>query len=269
MRQETSTTLAAQPLAARASFFRPTDRGLMPTEACRSPWNGQTINGISIAGLLVHAADAAPAPADMLPAHITIDILGPVPFDALRTRAQVTRPGRSFTIVESELLHLDRPVARARMTKMRQAPSPSLEAGLVLPDPERAPATPFLPPEIPLGELIETRQVRGALNELGGGACWTRMNADLIEGERMSSTVHAAMIADFGNGLARAVAAGEWTFANVDISLHMVRRPVGEWLLVDADVMLQGLGVGLTTMTLSDRRGAFGQAHQSLLIAPV
>ena len=85
----------------------------------------------------------------------------------------------------------------------------------------------------------------------------------------MSTTVHAAMISDFGNGLARAVAAGEWSFANVDISLHLVRRPVGEWLLVDADVMLQGLGVGLTNMTLSDRTGAFGRAHQTLLIAPM
>jgi hypothetical protein len=251
----------------KPSFFSHSSEGFVPTEGCRSPWNLRSINGIAISGLLVHAADAAPAPPDMLPASTTIDILGPVPFAPLKTRARVTRPGRSFMIVQSELLDGDKIVARARMLKMRQAPSPHIEAGLTLPDPDLSPRTPFLPPEIALAQLIETRQVRGSRHQVGDAATWTRMTADLIAGEPMSPTVHAAMISDFGNGLTRSAASDEWTFANVDISMHLVRRPVGDWLLVDAEAMLQGVGVGLTNMTLSDRAGAFGKAHQSVLVA--
>lgn len=250
----------------RASFMRAAGEGFLPEEAARSPWSAQAINGFGIAGLLTQAAEHVAAPAPMLPARITIEILGPVPFARVSTEAEVVRSGRSYEIVESRLIAEDRVLARARTLRAREAASPALAAPSGYPPPEAC-RDAFLPPDHPLSALIETRAARGAFGQLGGAAAWTRMKGDLVAGQPVYGTVHAAMVSDLGHGLARAVEGGAWTFANLDIALHMVRRPVGEWILVDSEVMLQGLGVGLTNVTLADRAGVFAKAHQTLLIS--
>jgi hypothetical protein len=251
----------------RPVFFEQDGDAFLPQEASRSPWNPGATVGIAVAGLLMHAAEQVEYPGTMLPAHVTIDILRPVPFAATLTHAAVTRPGRNIQMVESHLLAGDTPVARARVLRVRETPSPRLDAPMPYPSPEDSPRRPFLEPPFALAELIETLQVTGDPNEIGAGAVWTRLRADLVPGAPTSPLVHAAMLSDFGNGVSRAVDPRHWSFANLDISLHMVRRPVGEWLLVDADAMLQGNGVGLSNMTLADRSGPFARAHQTLFVA--
>jgi hypothetical protein len=247
-------------------FFQRQGAAYLPQEAARSPWNLAATNGIAVAGLLMHAAEEVEAPHAMLPAHVTIDILRPVPFAPTLTHAAVTRAGRKLQMVESHLLAGETPVARARVLRVREADSPSLDAPMTYPSPEDSPTRPFLEPPLALAELIETRLVSGWPHRRAGGAAWTRLSADLTPGLRTSPLVHAAMLSDFGNGLARPAHPRHWTFANLDISIHIVRRPVGDWLLADAEAMLQGVGVGLTNMTLCDRRGPFGRAHQTLFI---
>jgi hypothetical protein len=251
----------------RAVFFEQDGEAYLPKEACRSPWNPGATNGIAVAGLLMHAAEQVEAPGVMLPAHLTIDILRPVPFAPTLAQSAVTRAGKNLQMVETHLMAGETPVARARLLRVREAPCPSLDAPMTWPAPEDAPREPFLPPGLPLADLIETRLVAGEADAEGPGTVWTRLNADLVPGVATSPVVHAAMLSDFGNGLSRAVDPRTWSFANVDISLHMVRRPVGEWLLADARSMLQGVGVGLTDMTLCDRLGPFARAHQTLFVA--
>jgi hypothetical protein len=253
--------------APRPVFFEKDGEAYLPEEACRSPWNPGATNGIAVAGLLMHAAEQVETPGVMLSAHLTIDILRPVPFAPTLTHSVITRAGKNLQMVETHLIAGETPVARARLLRVREEPSPSLDAPMTWPSPEDAPRTPFLPPGLPLADLIETRLVAGDADAEGPGTVWTRLNADLVPGVATSPIVHAAMLSDFGNGLSRAVDPRKWSFANVDISLHMVRRPVGEWLLADAQAMLQGVGVGLTDMTLCDRQGPFGRAHQTLFVA--
>lgn len=247
-------------------FFERDGAAYVPQEAARSPWNLAATNGIAVAGLLMHAAEEVEAPHPMLPAHVTIDILRPVPFAPTFTHGAVTRAGRKIQMVESHLMAGETPVARARVLRVREADSPHIDAPMHHPSPEESPTRPFLEPPYILGELIETRQISGPPERSGGGCIWTRLAADLTPGLRTSPIVHAAMLSDFGNGVTRPVPPRRWSFANLDISIHMVRRPVGEWLLVEADAMLQGVGVGLTNMILCDRQGPFGRAHQTLFI---
>jgi hypothetical protein len=93
--------------------------------------------------------------------------------------------------------------------------------------------------------------------------------ADLMPGVSVADVVQAAMLSDFGNGLSVPIERGAYTFANVDIALHMTRRPVGGWMVVEADTNIDGAGVGLANMVLADARGVFGRAHQTLFINPV
>lgn len=260
---------APEPVAAetRPCFFDLDDNGLfVPTRASRSPWRRGAVNGVAVAGLLMHLAETVESPVPMLPAHVTIDILRPVPNAPIPTKAVVTRPGKKLQMVESYLLADGEPVARARVLRVREMASPSLDAPLALPPPEDAPGEPFMHEGSPMAALIETRLISGGRHGLGSGATWARFRSDLAPGVPVSGVVAAAMVSDFGNGLARVVDRHAWSFANVDISLHMVRRPVGEWLLIEGDGQLQGLGVGLSNMRLSDRGGAFGRAHQTLFI---
>lgn len=252
----------------RPVFFAQDGEMFVPQEAVRSPWNTRATVGIAVAGLLMHVAEQVEAPGPMLPAHVTIDILRPVPFAPTLTQATVTREGRKLQMVEAHLMAGGEPVARARVLRVREIASPRIDAPMAYPSPEESPTRAFLPSDLLLSELIETRQVAGEPDQIGPGTVWTRLGADLVSGIPTSPLVHAAMLSDFGNGVAQVVDPRQWSFANVDISLHMVRRPVGEWLLVDADAMLQGLGVALSNMTLADRSGPFGRAHQTLFIDP-
>jgi hypothetical protein len=250
----------------RPVFFAQDGEAFVPQEAARSPWNLGAMNGIAVAGLLMHAAEQVAYPAPMIPAHVTFDILRPAPYGPTLLHSVVTREGRKIQMVESHLMAGDVPVARARVLRVREAPSPHIEEPMAYPSPEDSPKRPFLPQDMQLGQFIETRQVAGEPREVGPGTVWTRLAADLVPGLATSPLVHAAMLSDFGNGVSQVVDPRRWSFANVDISLHMVRRPVGEWLLVDAEAMLQGAGVALTNMILADRTGPFGRAHQTLFI---
>lgn len=252
----------------RPVFFERDGAAYIPQEVARSPWNPRATNGVAVAGLLMHAAEDVDYPAPMLPAHVTFDILRPVPFAPTLIRSEVTREGRKMQMVECHLMAGDVPVARARVLRVREAESPSNAQPMFYPQPEDSPTRSFLPADYIMSDLIETRQVAGEPDQCGPGTVWTRLRADLTSGQPTSALVHAAMLADFGNGVSQVVDPREWSFANVDISLHMVRRPVGEWLLIEADAMVQGVGVALTNMVLADRTGAFGRAHQTLFVDP-
>ena len=68
-------------------------------------------------------------------------------------------------------------------------------------------------------------------------------------------------------GLGSEIDSEVWTYANLDIAVHLVREPVGEWLLIDARTASAGQGVGRSDMVLADRDGPFARAHQTLFIA--
>ena len=73
---------------------------------------------------------------------------------------------------------------------------------------------------------------------------------------------------DFGNGISRIVEFGAFLFINADLTVHLHREPVGEWVLIDARTRLEGeTGAGLASSVLSDERGPIGLAAQSLFVA--
>jgi acyl-CoA thioesterase len=54
---------------------------------------------------------------------------------------------------------------------------------------------------------------------------------------------------------------------NADLTLHFAREPVGEWIRLAANSWISPDGRGLAFGELSDTRGPFGRAVQSLVIA--
>ena len=54
---------------------------------------------------------------------------------------------------------------------------------------------------------------------------------------------------------------------NTDLTIHLRREPVGEWVMLDARTRVERHGVGLAVSTLYDQRGAIGLSAQSLYVA--
>ena len=58
----------------------------------------------------------------------------------------------------------------------------------------------------------------------------------------------------------------QYLFLNADLTIHLLRRPVGEWIGLDARTHLSDSGVGLAESALYDTQGLIGRSLQSLTI---
>jgi hypothetical protein len=87
-----------------------------------------------------------------------------------------------------------------------------------------------------------------------------------VDEEAPSPAQRAVAAGDFGNGASRVADWDHWLFVNTDLTVHLHRDPVGEWIGLDAHSTLQPDGSGLAVSTLHDRTGAIGVALQSLYV---
>lgn len=254
---------------ARPAFFVKRGDLYDPLALSMSPWNPRHQGGMAIAGLLMHEAEQVPAPVPMITAHVTIDILRATPNAPVECRTSVVREGKRLQMIDVDLLAGGDVVARTRVLRVRQSETPGWPAPMTFPSPEQSPRRPLLEAAGELNDILETRVVCGGLEDVGPGALWARIDADLIAGQPVEGLAALAMIADFGSGISNVLARDLWSFANVDISLHMARTAVGPWFLLASDVLSPGTGVSQVNTVLCDRSGPFGYAHQTLFVAPL
>ncbi len=57
-------------------------------------------------------------------------------------------------------------------------------------------------------------------------------------------------------------------YPNVDLTAHLLREPVGEWLGVDVSITFGDNGIGVTESRLHDARGPLGTLAQCLTVRP-
>jgi acyl-CoA thioesterase len=104
-------------------------------------------------------------------------------------------------------------------------------------------------------------------NERGQATAWARLRYPLIASETISPIQHLIAIADYANGLSWRFDIRSWQFVPPELTLHILRPPIGEWICLDAVTDLQSRGVGLTTARLFDQHGQVARSAQSLFIA--
>lgn len=252
------------------------DATWMPTVLTRGPWSPHALHGGPVAALLARLAESLPQPGPMHPVRITIELLRPVPLAPLRGEARLLRPGRKVQLGEARLHAGDTEVARATVLWIRREalPLPPLPEGQ--PAPPAAPAGPegvartraAWSSDAPAyhSHAVEHRVVRGGWDGLGPCTDWIRLRAPLVAGEEPSPLQRVAAAADFGNGISAALPFGEWRFINPDLTIHLQRLPVGEWVALDAVTWPEGEGVALAESELFDERGRLGRSLQSLLL---
>ena len=225
-------------------FHRDGDR-FVPTVHARGPWDPGAQHGGAPAALL---AEAVGEPG-MHVARLTYDFVGPVPVDGA-------------------------PVVRLRAVRLRRgevAGLPENDDAVPGGGPDAAKPSDFpLEPPDAAGfhrTAMEIRFGNGTTYGRGPGLTWFRFARPLVDMDKPSPVAVVAAAADFGNGVSRVLDFERHLFVNTDLTIHLRREPVGEWVLLDARTRVEPQGVGLAASTLYDERGTIGLSAQSLYVA--
>jgi hypothetical protein len=94
-----------------------------------------------------------------------------------------------------------------------------------------------------------------------------RMRVPLVDGEAPSPLTRVLSVADSGNGISSVLDWRAHIFINPELTVHLLRYPVGEWVCLDARTSIDQDGIGLSESALYDQDGAIGRAAQSLFVA--
>ena len=235
------------------------------------PWDTRFQHGGPPSALLARAIERCSPREDMLVARMAVDILGGIPVDDLELRSRVLRPGRSVELVEAALSAGGRDVARAqawRVLRTTQKIAPRQQPAQPLPT-ETAEGAPSSVDGWLDGYLsaVEWRFTAGAFGRPGSAAAWTRLRYPLVDGEPPSPLQRVLAVADSGNGISSELELADWHFINPELTVHLHREAIGEWVCLEAQTAISPGGVGLATSALSDLDGPIGVGAQSLLVA--
>jgi hypothetical protein len=256
------------------AFYAPDGDRYLATELTRGPWDPGAQHAGPPAALLGRELELLPEADRFQVGRVTCEILRSVPIGPVRVSARIVRPGRRVQLLEAELCdEAGEPLVRAAAWRIRTAPV-EIPAGALPPEQppaghEHGSAAEFFPTgqEVGYHSAMEIRFLEGGFVEPGPALVWLRMRHLLVAGEEPSPLQRVLVTADVGNGVSASLDYRGYLFINVDLTVHLERMPVGEWVCVDAVTLPQPNGVGTAESVLSDGRGRIGRALQTLLVS--
>jgi hypothetical protein len=240
--------------------------------ATGGPWRPDLQHGGPPNALLVHAAEQVgrrESPhADLVAVRLAAEFVGPVPVADVSTTARVVRAARSAILVQASLESAGRTCLTGRVWLVAGADTSAIAAPR---DPASRPPADYPPMAdtgFPYGRTIEWRSVFGGLAVPGPARVWTRPTLPLLAGQTMSALQRAVLVGDSASGISAELDWAAWSFANIDLEVHLSRPLVGDWLLMDAATRLGPRGYALARSTLCDEGGLAGATMQTLLVTP-
>lgn len=232
-------------------------------------WSAETQHGGPPAALLMRAIEGLEAARGRVLGRFAMDLWGPVPVGPVSVRAVVLRDGRSVMLAEAQLRDLarDRVVATGRAWLFPEAEGPTAEQTPLPHSPEDGVRQQIHTSwSSGYGEVVEWRWVEGVVGALGGeGTVWMR-TPDLVDGEQISPVQRLLVCVDSASGASAALDIREWAFLNTELTVHVLRPPVGEWICLDARTRFGGGAVGLATSDVYDEKGLVAHSGQALLV---
>lgn len=255
------------------AYYEPLGGGVYrPTEHVQGAWRPDEQHMAPVGGLLVHAIDLHEPREGMQLGRVAFDILGVIPLQDSEIRVETLRPGRTIELVAATLSVAGRAAVRATAWRLQRADTAAVQGGTV---DDAAP----MPPPTTLAEtsglstwgggFIASIAGRRSPDSVPGRArAWFRSDVALLP-EAVSPTASFLRLVDTANGANARVDPGTWMFPNVDLTVHLFREPVGDWVGLDGHQVYGGTGVGLTSTTLHDVQGPVGRAEQCLTVRPL
>jgi hypothetical protein len=275
------------------SIFLADGELLVPTEHARGPWDPGTLHGGAPAALIASAFERMEPGAELPFARLSFEFLRPVPMEPLKLTTYMSRPGRRVQALGGELsaggvtvcratalrivaVPVELPeLADAQVTAARPEAIAPPESGhdvlFALDDMERrsfaasAMEMRFLNGHPLAGELPEQDTTSNHV-PTGAATVWMRLRYPLLPDEPLTPLARVAATSDFGNGVAAVLPFDEYLFINADLTISLNRRPVGEWVALDAHTLLHPEGIGWAESVLLDELGPLGRATQALVV---
>ena len=245
------------------------------TDLARGPWDPGALHGGPVSAMLALGIESLDPAEGFVVSRLTVDLERPVPpHRPLILRAEVTRPGRKVQLGESTLSLDGRVLARARALWIRrgQLELPDTEVALSEPAPQSDGM--FQTPSMSAtyeafhNAANEHRFVDGNWIDRGPVFVWIRLLVPLLADRPLSPLQRVAAAADFGNGVSGILPWENYTFINPDLTIHLHRPLVSEWVGLRAKTHASSIGVGFAESEVFDRLSRIGRSVQSLLIEP-
>jgi hypothetical protein len=281
-------------------------QSFIPTEHARGPWDPQALHGGAPAALIADAFERLEPGSHLRIARLGFELLRPIPFAPLTLSTRIVRPGRRVQELAAELSAGEQVVCRASALRVQEVSAEVAAAAIVqeaatdiaaaaigggadanaldidadtharsdaLPPPEQATPVRFALDE----ENIDRASFAASAMEMrwlsdprapGPGRVWMRLRHPLLDGRELTPLARLAATADFGNGVSAELPFERFLFINADLTIHLQRPPLGEWIGLDARTLLHGGGSGLAESVLHDVHGPVGRAFQTLVVQP-
>jgi hypothetical protein len=262
---------------------RPGRERYMPTEHARGPWDPRALHGGAPAALLTAAFERMEPGSELPIARLGFEFLRPIPLAPLTLSTRMVRSGRRVQELAGELLAGEELVCRASALRVQAVPAdlpvstPSSQEASApneqarLPPPESGKAVRFALDGSSEASFAASAMEMRWLDEpraLGPGRVWMRLGYPLLPGEPLTPLARVAATADFGNGVSATLPFERFLFINADLTVHLHRPPLGEWIGLDARTLLHPGGTGLAESVVHDTSGSVGRAFQTLVVQP-
>ena len=255
------------------AFYLPLGQGrFAATGLTRGPWQPDAQHAGPPAALLGRAVEQRPdARPGFRVARMTFEILRPVPIAELSVSTRPAESGRSVERVEATLTGPDGKLAMratALLIRTGEQAAPEVSEPLPVAGPLDSAPRPF-PFRWDEGyhTAVESRFAQGSFTEPGPAACWFRIRQPLVAGEETSGLCRTLVAADSGNGISGVLDIRRHLYVNADLTVHLHRHPVGEWVGLDSRTVIDQAGIGLASSRLLDEKSVIGHAAQSLYVA--
>lgn len=250
------------------AFYVPDGDHFVAAAWTLGPWSPTAQHAGPPSALAARAIEALPCAVPMRVTRFTLEILRAIPVGPIRVAARILRDGKRVQHAEATLEADGEIVAVARAWRIRSSATPVVAehndaTQLTLPD-----ACPgFELPGMPERSYLKAMELRVAHGRpfQQPSAAWFRMRYPLVAGEKPTPLQRIMIAADSGNGIS-ALLDFSHVFINVELSVHLLRYPEGEWVALDAQTRIDPAGIGVADSVLYDERGRLGNGSQSLYI---
>lgn len=262
------------PASATAAYTTLGGNFFRASELTRGPWHPQQQHAGPPIALVSHALEAAAQVHGLQHlARLTANLLRPVPIADIEVSVQEDYVGRNAGHFSAVALADGKELIRATALFQREddvglpdgLPGHPLPQAPKTPDASPVQRFPFAHHELGYPDLVETRIAQGRMFA-GPSAVWFRMSHPLLQGQLPSPYQRVAVAADSGNGISAILDLSTHVFVNSDLTINLLRKPVGEWVCLDARTHLSSHGGGLAESSLYDEQGLIGRATQSLFV---
>ncbi len=239
-----------------SAFFTRGAAGFVPAPHARSPWAPGMLHGRLIGGLAARAVEEEYGDPEMHFARLTVDLFRNSPMLPITVEVALVRDGRRIRVADAVLSTERGVIGRASVVLLRKGEQPAGDRPVTPAWDESPPDGP--PPEhtggwVPPFDLWSLPGWNGP----GRRRIWMRETCPLVEEERLSPFVRAALAADFASPLS-GMDSGGLQFINADYTLNLARLPEGEVIGMDATGHLSTEGVAAGQCTVHDAAGPIG-----------